>query len=274
MNHSRQTIILSLLLIVVFTACNQSTGDAPIPTLVTPNARATEIVLTQNAPPEGFGVVNFPLIDDQLEKLSGWRYELRMAFDGVFSRTPRQTSAVIETEVSFNQLGSARRVVLSTEGDLFGQPEPVSYEAVRLGPDTFLVRDNTCLTSDDGDFAAAADLTAGDLVGGVQEAVASGIPQQIINNEEVWRYDVLLDELVLPNIQLRENSEILSFAGELWVSPEHEVAVRYYLNVEVEDAIVFANLVENTLPVTGRVTIRYDLFGIGDVPNLSVPFGC
>jgi len=38
----------------------------------------------------------------------------------------------------------------------------------------------------------------------------------------------------------------------------------------VEKAIIF----DRQVPVSGQVIVRYDLLNIGDVPNITVPFGC
>ena len=84
-------------------------------------------------------------LTNHLSDLAGWRYVVQLDFDGTFANTPRTTSASAQAEVSFNQLGSARRVVLSTTGELIGQNGDTGYEAVRLGPDTFLVRGGACL---------------------------------------------------------------------------------------------------------------------------------
>jgi hypothetical protein len=62
----------------------------------------------------------------------------------------------------------------------------------------------------------------------------------------------------------------MSEQGEIWVAPEHNVVVRFYVTLNVQNAIVF----DRQLPVTGQVIIRYDLFDIGVVPNISIPFGC
>jgi len=35
-----------------------------------------------------------------------------------------------------------------------------------------------------------------------------------------------------------------------------------------------ARLLSNDLPVTGQLLLQYDLYDIGNVPNITVPFGC
>lgn len=263
----RATLILALAL----AACNARRGPGleDIPTRASIDGLATETVLTQNAPPEGWrDPVSFPEIDAGLRELSGWRYEVVMEFDGVFARTTRRASAATRAEVWFNQLGSARRVVFRTAGELSGQPDENTYEAVQLGPDAFLVRDSACVSNSE-DAQTAASLSAGGLVGGVREA-PSGARQAVINGEEVWRYDFTADNLVLPQVQLAEGGRIYSAAGELWVAPKHSAVIRFYANLDVENAIIFGS----TLPVTGQIIVRYDLYDVGVVPNIAVPFGC
>ena len=49
-----------------------------------------------------------------------------------------------------------------------------------------------------------------------------------------------------------------------------KAVVRFYVNLDVENAFIF----DRQLPVTGQVILRYDLYDIGVVPNITVPFGC
>lgn len=245
-----------------------------IPTPITPDARATEIVLTANAPPPNFGTVSFPEIDKNLPDLSGWHYTVDIEFDGVFTQVDRQAYGQVKAEVWYNQIASARRVIVETEGDLLGLDDPTQYEAVKLGPDTFLVQNGACLSNTDNSAEVVANVGAGSLVGGLNSAQASGIPKQIINNETVWRYNVNFDQLNLPALTLNPDSSVLAFNGEMWVAPDHNAVIRYYMTIDVENAQVFTNMLSTSLPVTGRLIVRYDVFDIGTIPNLSIPFGC
>lgn len=262
------------IILMLMTACRERglTLD-DIPTAIKLDARATEIVLTQNAPPPDFGEVAFPQIDLNLPQLSGWHYTVDMEFDGVFTQVERKADARVIADVWYDQVSSARRVIVKTQGNLLGQTDPTQYEAVKLGPDTFLVQDDACLSNAD-DSDAAASIGAGALVGGLNIASATGLPQQKVNDETVWRYNINFDQLNLPQLTLNADSRILAFNGELWVAPEHDVVIRYYMTIDVENAQVFTNLLNTSLPVTGRLIVRYDLFDIGTIPNLSVPFGC
>jgi hypothetical protein len=183
--------MLALLCVVILLAACRDRGKTPedLPTRVPPaDVLATSQVLTENAPPPGFrDTVSFPQIDDNLPELTNWRYESLMNFDGVFSRTPREVDAETRVNVWYNRQGRQRRVVVEGEGELFGQAEPTELEGVRLGEDTFLVRDNACLGDAGGQAATVADLRAGDQIGGVANAVPAGA-KATINGEEVWQY--------------------------------------------------------------------------------------
>jgi len=263
-------MIWCLLISLMLVGCTErglSLDDLPTP--ITPEARATELVLTRNAPPPGFEQVSFPSVDDNLTALPGWRYELMLSFNGVFAGTPRQTQATTRATVWYNQVASSRRIVLQSEGELLTQEAPINLEAVRLGQDAFLLRDGVCLVNATDEAAAAAQLGAGTLIGGVNTALPAA-RKATINSEEVWAYTLNFDQLNLPTVDFSDGGQVLAMNGELWVAPAHNAVVRYYLTLEVENTRVFGS----TLPLTGTVLIRYDLYDIGVAPNLSVPFGC
>lgn len=257
-----------LVTILALAGCNQATNSDVLPTLANPDAIGTAIVLTENAPPSGFDTVSFPSIDDNLRDLPGWRYEMFFSFDGVFARTPRETGASTQATVNYDQVGSAQRVQASIDVDLEDTSEAILFEGVRLGPDTFLVRDERC-TSNTPEAELLADLSAGSILGGVQDAV-SAVRREQINGEEVWLYQFLVEDMILPNVSITETGRILSMIGELWVAPEHNVVMRYNVTLEVENATIF----DGTLPISGTISMQYNLFDIGVIPNISVPNGC
>ncbi len=263
-------LMLRLIPLLFLTACGTRVITPPsLPTVMPMEAAATALVLTENAPPAGFETVSFPTIDAGLPLLPGWRYEVALDFVGVFARTPRTVAAASIAEVSFNQVASARRVVATIDNDIQGQTDPIAYEAVRLGPDAFLVREGVCLSNAGEDAQIAADFSAGALVGGVQQAQTAA-QKAVINGHEVWRYTFTTDDVVFAGVQLMDNSRILALTGELWVSPTYNAVIRYYLTADVENVLLF----DTALPVTGSLRIRYDVFDVGIVPNLNVPFGC
>lgn len=262
-------VFFALLIALTGCATRDITPEA-LPTRADINALATEIVLTENAPPAGFSSVAFPRIDNRLDDLNGWRYSAEFIFEGVFTSTTRTAYAETRVDVSYDRIGSARRVVAYIESNLQGdETEPVNYEAVQLGPDYFLVRDGNCLTNAEDDARVVADLSAGLLIGGVNQAQNS-IQRAVINSENAWRYTFMLEDMLLPSIGLTDTSEILSMTGDLWVAPEHNAVIRYYVNLDVENVTIFGS----TAPVSGTVLMRYDLYDVGTVPNLAVPFGC
>ncbi len=266
----RLSILLALT--VLLAACSGQRGQqlADLPTVASFESievQATVDFMTQNAPPPGYREeISFPEVDANLERLAGWRSVVTLEFDGVFAGTPRETSASAQAEIWFNQLGSARRLIVETAGELIGQTEDQDFEAVRMGPDTFVIRDNTCYTGDSA--TAAADLQTGALIGGVTSATPTG-RRVTLNGAEAWEYAFLPDALNLPAIRLAENGQI-SASGEIWVAPEHDAVIRFYVNIELTNAFIF----DRTLPVTGQLLLRYDLYDIGTASNISVPFGC
>lgn len=265
-------LILLVLLGLLLSGCRSTRGQRleDIPTLVPDiDVFATQQIQTQNAPPPGFrDGVSFPEIDANLRSLPGWHYTVLFEFTGQFSQTPRQTDAMATADVWFNQLGSARRIVFSTSGDLLGQGEAADWEAVRLGPDAFLVQDGICMSNVAQDAATAADLTAGELIGGVSAARPVG-RTAVINGANAYLYEFDLTDVVLPPVEVLDGGT-LTGTGELWVAPEHNAVVRYYATLDVTNARVFGR----TLPVDGRVAIRYDLTDIGTPFNIAQPFGC
>lgn len=259
--------LIGLLLALIAAGCG--TRSAPIPTLIDIDASSTSVVLTQNAPPPGFDTVEFADIDANLTRLPGWHYEATLSFSGYYARTTREATARTNAQVWYNQVASARRVVTQVSGDLQGNEQNTRYEAVRLGPDAFLLRDGTCLSNASEDAAFAADLSAASLLGGIRTAQAAA-EKAIINDESVWRYTFSPDDVALPALALAESGQITGISGELWVSPENNAVVRYYANIDFENGF----LLGSSLPLTGTILLRYDLYDIGDVPNISVPFGC
>lgn len=266
-------LLAALLLLSLTAACSErgrTLDDLPTP-ITDLDAYATALVMTQNAPPERFReVIRYPRLDDGLADVSGWRGVISLDFDGVFAGTSRPARGHVTAEVYYNELATARRVLLSTEGELLTAGQAARLEAVRIGRDTYQVSENSCAITTDMPSASVADLGAGALIGGVREARPTGEKQRI-NGVDVWRYAFLQDALdVSPSVQALDGARVTLLGGELWFSPEHETIVRFYLTLDVENARVFGSQV----PLTGLVVMRYDLFDIGIAPNISIPFGC
>lgn len=268
--------ITMMLIAGVLVGCNPDRIRNPedLPTAASVHGLATSDPLTQNAPPAPYNlpVNRFERVDNLLSQLAGWRYTVTMEFNGVFARTPREVSALAQAEVSFNQLSSARRILFSTQGELFGEAEGLNYEAVRLGRDSFLVRDGLCVSNpnnEQGDATTAAELGAGDLIGGVRTAVAAG-RRATINGQEVYAYTFSPEDALTPAIRLADGGQQRITSYDLWIAPQINAVVRFYVNFEVENVV----LLSSQLPVTGQLAIRYDLHDAGNDFNISVPFGC
>lgn len=275
MNPRRTLRLLALLALALLTAagCRSQRNLSPdgLPTAASLDALATALPLTQNAPPPPYNTeqTRFTRIDDGLGALPGARYVVQLQFDGAIAETGQQVSASAQAEVTLNQITSARRVLLTTRGELIGQPEDSSFEAVKLGEDAFLVRDGACLAGGGPDAQAAAGLSAGDLVGGVTQAAPAG-RKAVINGEEVYAYAVAPEALVLPTFQFGDRSRLQMDSAELWISPARGAVVRFYVNLTVENAVILGR----PIPVTGAVLLRYDAYELGQPNNISIPFGC
>lgn len=266
---------LGLMCLFLLVGCQARLDIDDLPTPFNPDAAATAQYLTENAPPPGHrSPIDLTDITLGTRLLSGWRYTMFIGFEGLFAGTPRTTTGRVSATVWFNQLATSRRVLLETQGDLLEHIEPIGYEGVRIGRDAFLVTDNACQTNATGAAETIADFTASSLIGGVRQAIPQSQPATI-NGQRVWRYEFAPESVIVPSIQLAEGGRVTLSSGELWFAPEHDVVIRYYVNLDVENAIVFGSVEnENRLPVSGRVVIQYDLLDIGEVPNISIPFGC
>lgn len=262
--------VVSLFVLLCLAACEpRSATPPPLPTLSTVDSAATALYLTQNAPPDGFAKVSFPRIDQTLTQLAGWRYDAVFTFEGTYARTTRPVAARAELKAWYDQVGSARRVQVMLDTDLDPEIAPLSYEGAQLGPDTFLVREGRCEKVNTPDAKAAVDLSVGDLLGGVQTAESQG-EKATVNNAQVWRYTLSPDAISMPSVILSDESRFSNLRGEFWVAPEPNTVMRYYLTMDVENVMLFAS----PLPVTGTLTLQYDLYDVGQVQNISVPFGC
>lgn len=265
-------MMLAIFILIGCTGRGQTPDDLPtrIPSV---DALATAAIQTENAPPVPFnnGVV-FPMIDDNLPLLSNWRSEATLRFTGVFAGTSRPVEFEAGIQTWFNQTGNQRRTVVTGVGDLFGEASGAILEGVRLGQRTFLVRAGGCFDeTQDRLTVVLADLRAGDLLGGVRFA-SPGASKGILNGEEVWRFDLIPDNIVLPQVDFGELGSITRLDAEVWVAPRRNAVIRYYANVEIENALI--TLFDSSLPLTGQLFLRYELYEIGENPNITIPTGC
>lgn len=256
----------------VLAGCRERLQPDQLPTSASISGLETAIPLTQNAPPPPFNgeVRAFDRIDNNLNELAGGRYVVELTFSGVYAGTDRVADASARAEVSFDQVGSARRVLVQTTGALLNNnAEESLVEAVRLGPDAFLLRDDVCLTGAGEDARLAASLNAGQLIGGASVMRPAG-ERATINGEDVYRFTFDEADWLFPAVQRGDSTQVAIESFEVWLSPDNEVVVRYHMNFSVQDAVIFGN----PQAVTGRVLVRYDAYELDEPVNITVPFGC
>lgn len=263
-------LVISIIMIIVTGCSDRGLTPDDLPTPASREAVGTSVALTRIAPPRGFNeFVSFPAIDDRLPVVSNWQYELTLRFSGVFTGTTRPAEGVTTMNAWYDLVGQRQRVVIERSGNLLTSEDEttVQSEGVRIIDNTFLVQDNVCVAQNTEDAEALADLRASDFIGGVDRATPAGAPERI-NGEEVWPYAVALEQIIRP--PALDEGTVTGFQAELWVAPEHDAVIRYYVTLNIENAIIF----NSSAPLTGTVTILYDLTNIGVDPNITRPFGC
>ncbi len=266
------TLILTSLLLV---ACDRILGEEPtviIPTQanITYEDVQTALPFTQNAPPPGFESVSFPSVDDNLENTVYSRFEINATFTGFYADNRELApDAAIKVEIWNDELNVRRQVRLEFLGDVFSGGSTF-LDVVRLGNDYYMIDSNgVCITNPE-QVAPFATLTAGQLIGGVDFAQPSG-RRDFINEVLAWQYGFDRQFINQPYLQLTESiSELDYLTGELWISPENQVVVSYTIEMNVNRSILFFG----QRPVTGRLRYQYDVFEIGQPPNISIPNGC
>jgi hypothetical protein len=264
---NRRFVIMVVLMTLVAGGC-RGLGQTPPPPPYDVDSLATAIVLTENAPPAGYESAAVPVVDADLADLPGYRYTLDIRFEGVYDSDLREAVGHIRAEVLWDGLAPARRVILDAGGDAFAR-EPRRLEAVRMVDDYYLVDEaGRCLVNVQDTARAVANIDAGSLIGGITETAYSGT-QAVLNSVQAYRYDVTAAAAILPLLNTTADSRV-DLNGELWLAPASDSVVRYYINATVNHVY----LLDNDEAVSGQVFIRYDLFDIGDVPNISIPYGC
>ncbi len=262
----RKTAAAALLMILL--AGCRGLGQTPPPPAHSVESLATSVALTENAPPPGFESLEVPLVDAGLEVLPGYHYTVDVRFTGVFDADLRSASAHIRAEVWWDSVAPARRVVLDAEGEVFAT-EPQRFEAVRIGEAYYVLDENgRCLINAEEVARAVAGFDVGSLIGGIATTPYSGT-QAVLNGVQAYRYDVSAQNSLLPLVRLLEDSA-LAVTGELWVTPHLNAVTRYYANVDLSAVQLF----DGEPLVSGQLFIRYDAIDLGEVPNISIPFGC
>ncbi len=264
-------------LLLVACGRGEQTDDAPIPTLASFDTLPTAYFLTQNAPPPGFSSLALDPIERGLTDHPGWAYTLSGSFSGTFDVTGDAAQGSLSVLVQGNELGQARRVVLEVSGSAFapGQ-ETVRLEGVRISNDYYLVDVNgQCSQGDSGlaGNAIIADLAAGQIIGGVTQAVPTG-HRDTLNDLSAWQYTFAPQDARLPAVVTHANSQV-TLAADLWVAPEVNAVLRYEVTVTVRGVhLLWADRTGST--VSGTLSLRYELdpTAFRELPNISVPHGC
>lgn len=270
----RRTIsrLLSLLVIAAgLSACDLSANDDPVPTVAQISELPTAQFLTQNAPPPGFGLVNFDPVDRNLNTRQGWAYVLNGSFEGTFDDTGDPAEGKFSIRVWANELGEARRVVLQVEGEGISPDEARrTLEGVRLSNDYFIVDTNgECTVGGEG-ATVIADLSAGQIIGGVIRAVPTG-HRDTLDEVPLWQYTFAPEDVRLPALHPGADST-LDISADLWIAPQYNTVEHFELVLTVGKTRVLWG--EHA--VSGTLILNYKLL-LPDVdvqPNISVPNGC
>jgi hypothetical protein len=266
-------------LIVVLAACGSSTrGDVVVPTMASLDTLPTAAFLTANAPPSGYSVIQVNPIDRQLSERLGWGYTISGSFEGTFDDSGDAATGSLNAEVQANELGQTRRVVLSVGGTAFLPEGPtLKLEGVRWINDSYTVDVNGGCTLDTGDQRTGvyiADLSAGQIIGGVAQATPTGF-QREIDGVPTWQYGFALGDVNVPALRSTADSAV-ALQADLWFSPYYNAVLHYEVTATVAHVrLLWANA-DTTSTVSGTLHLTYDLdvAAIDSQPNISIPNGC
>lgn len=247
------------------------TDEPPVPTVAQIDTLPTALFLTQNAPPAGFGEVSFDPIDANLSSLEGWAYRITGSFSGTFTTSGDPASGDFEIDVWANERGEARRVTLQVRGAALS-PDAAGrrLEGVRLSNDYYTVDTNGVCTVGGESASIIADLSAGQIIGGVSHAVPNGFRQEI-EGIPAWNYSFAPEDARLPAVHQGADSTV-TLTPTLWIAPDYNAVMSYDLRLVVENVrILWAEE-----PVSGTLKMRYELDSdaLHDLPNISIPNGC
>lgn len=262
-----------LLALPVLSACGLlESDDEPIPTIARLETLPTAVFLTENAPPPGFGQLVADPVHTNLDARQGWQYTVTGDFSGTFDDDSTPATGSFEALVQANELGETRRVVLDVAGPaLLPDGTPIQLEGVRISNDYYLVNVNgDCEAGASG--AAVADLTAGQLIGGVRRAVPTGHRREL-QGVPTWQYTFAPEDVVLPptTVKLAANSAV-DIGADLWAAPDLNAVVQFELMLELSGV----RLLSAERAVSGTLYLRYDLAvdQLDVQPNISIPHGC
>lgn len=260
-----------LALVAGLVACEADNAALePLPTLADIEALPTVDFLTQNAPPVGFDEVSFDPLDRTLAARPGWVYSVVGEFDGTFVDTGDPAEGHFTLEVWADELGEARRAILEVEGLAVSPQEYVRLEGVRISNDTYVVDLNGRCALDESGSSIVADLSAGQLIGGVVRATPTG-HRDTVDDVPLWQYTFAPESLRLSAVR-REAESTVSVDADLWVAPGVNAVARFEASADITNA----RILSAERAVSGTLYLRYelDLTQIDARPNISIPHGC
>lgn len=268
--------LISTILIasVLLAACDQILGeDEPviIPTVADMdfNQFQTALVFTANAPPTGFDTIAFPEVDDNLITTVYSRFEINVYFDGYDSNTAEALNGYMRLQSWNDEQHVSRQVKIEFVNDVFSGGSS-NLDIVRISNDYYMLDANGICTYDPALIGDIANLRAGQLIGGIQFAQPTG-RKEVVNNLMAWQYGFDPQFVNGPAVEFAEETSVFDLlTGEIWVNPEHNIVLRYAIEMNVHKArLLFGNR-----EVTGRLRYQYDVHDIGIQPNISIPNGC
>jgi len=267
------------LIVSVVAGCTSSHSDSGVvPTVASLDTLPTAIFLTENAPPPGFGAVDFDPIDRHLDERQGWTYRVTGSFEGTFDDSGQPAQGQLDVQVQANEPGQQRRVVLEVQGSAFLQDAALlRLEGVRWSNDYYLVDVNGRCTVDQGgqmSGAAIADLSAGQLIGGVKQAVPTGHRMEIAGIP-AWQYTFAREAMRVPAIHPGPDSTV-TLEADLWIAPQYNAVLTYEVKATVQHVHILWVDQAAASPVSGTLDLRYelDVSQLDVLPNISVPHGC
>lgn len=267
---ARSTIAICCTL-TIFTGCS---AQAIPPTAVSISGVQTQQVQTQIAPPPQYQQsVQFPRIDANLTAQPYWRAAITLSFDGVLTGTQSKTTGVITAEIYSNESSGERRVVLQTTGEAFGTNAPRYLEGVRIGNAFYRVdADRACTTvTADPSGRTLAELSAGALLGGVQNAVYATTRRiaEALNKTPVWEFSFSPDDVIPPAVTLADGGTITIASGGLWIAPAFDAVADYQITLNIVNGRI-----QGSSALTGQLRAEYHLLEVGTPYNIAIPYGC
>ena len=268
-----------ILIIMAIAGCTSSHSDSGVvPTVASLDTLPTALFLTENAPLPGFSVVNFDPIDLHLSEHQGWTYQVTGSFEGTFDDSGQPAQGQFDIQVQSNEPGQQRRVVLEVEGSAFLQDAALlRLEGVRWSNDYYLVDVNGRCTVDQGGQmggSAIGDLSAGQLIGGVTQAVPTG-HRMDIEGIPAWQYTFAREDMRVPAIHQGPNSTV-TLEADLWIAPQENAVLTYEVKATVQKVHILWVDQATASTVSGTLSLRYELnvSQLDVLPNISVPHGC